>query len=144
MATKVLNLDSLLKKLDNLADIDLSPAMEKACMLVENEAKRTVHVDTGQLRNSIKHEVIGTKREITGVVGSNVEYAPYVEYGTGIYAINNDGRQTPWVYYDEKTGKKVWTRGSHPYPFLEPALLVNEDSIKELFKDAIKQEAQNV
>lgn len=141
---QILNLDSLLKKLDNFADIDLSPTMEKACLLVENDAKRNCPVDTGQLRASIKHEVLGTKEDITGVVGSNTEYAPYVEYGTGIYARDGNGRQTPWVYTDAKTGEKVFTRGSHPHPYLEPALLINENNIMELFKEAIKQEAKNV
>lgn len=148
---QILNLDSLLKKLDNFADIDLSPTMEKACLLVENDAKRNCPVDTGQLRASIKHEVLGTKEDITGVIGSNTEYAPYVEYGTGIYTrapYEGQGRQTPWVYTDAKTGEKVFTRGSHPanggIGFLEPALLVNENNIMELFKEAIKQEAKNV
>ena len=35
-------------------------------------------VDTGRLMNSITHEVEGD----TAIVGTNVEYAPYVELGT--------------------------------------------------------------
>lgn len=95
---QILNLDRLLSKFDNLQNIDLEGPLTKACLLVENDAKKNCPVDTGQLRQSITHEVEGN----TGVIGTNVEYAPYVEYGTGIYAKDGNGRQTPWSYKDSK------------------------------------------
>lgn len=50
----------------------------KLAIVVQNEARRLAPVDTGRLRSSIT-----VKRTPDGaVVGSNVEYAPYVEYGT--------------------------------------------------------------
>lgn len=45
----------------------------------ESYAKKLCPVDTGNLRNSITHEQYD---ENTEVVGTNVEYAPYVELGT--------------------------------------------------------------
>ena len=130
----ILNLDRLLSKFDNLQDIDLTEPLNKACLLVENDAKRKCPVDTGQLRASITHEVEGQ----TGIVGTNVEYAPYVEYGTGIYARDGNGRQTPWSY-QRADGKWITTKGQKPQAFLEPALLENENEIKRLFKEAIKE-----
>ena len=44
----------------------------------ETYAKKATPVDTGRLRNSISHTVDG---EAT-YIGTNVEYAPYVELGT--------------------------------------------------------------
>ena len=44
----------------------------------ESYAKRLCPVDTGRLRNSITHQQYD---ENTEVVGTNVEYAPYVELG---------------------------------------------------------------
>lgn len=47
---------------------------------IEADAKRACPVDTGRLRSSI-----GTELMITypgAVVGTNVHYAPYVEFGT--------------------------------------------------------------
>lgn len=44
----------------------------------ETYAKKATPVDTGRLRNSISHTVDGE----TAYIGSNVEYAPYVELGT--------------------------------------------------------------
>ena len=133
----ILNLDRLLSKFDNLQDIDLTEPLNKACLLVENDAKRKCPVDTGQLRASITHEVEGQ----TGIVGTNVEYAPYVEYGTGIYARDGNGRQTPWSY-QRADGKWITTKGQKPQAFLEPALLENENEIKRLFKEAIKEGVQ--
>ena len=44
----------------------------------ETYAKKATPVDTGRLRNSISHAVDGE----AVYIGSNVEYAPYVELGT--------------------------------------------------------------
>ena len=70
--------DKLISKLENLANIDLTQALNLACIAVENEAKKNCPVDDGQLRQSITHEIEGNE----AWVGTNVFYAPYVEYGT--------------------------------------------------------------
>lgn len=44
----------------------------------ETYAKRLCPVDTGRLRNSITHQQYDDHTE---VIGTNVEYAPYVELG---------------------------------------------------------------
>ena len=54
----------------------------KATLAVEREAKHLCPVDTGRLRSSITPEVAREGQEIVGRVGTNVEYAPYQEFGT--------------------------------------------------------------
>ena len=58
-------------------------ARQKALEIIggkaESYAKRLCPVDTGRLRNSITHQQYDDHTE---VVGTNVEYAPYVELGT--------------------------------------------------------------
>lgn len=49
---------------------------------VESAAIRGCPVDTGRLRSSITHEVDRDSEGLVGTVGTNVEYAPYVEFGT--------------------------------------------------------------
>ena len=44
----------------------------------ETYAKKATPVDTGRLRNGISHTVDGE----AAYIGTNVEYAPYVELGT--------------------------------------------------------------
>ena len=78
-------------------------------------------IDTGNLMNSITHQV---PDNYTVVVGTNVPYAVYVHYGTGLYAENGKGRKTPWVYTD-RHGVKHWTRGVHPRPFLRQGIQKN-------------------
>lgn len=133
--TQILNLNKFIKQLDNLTDIQFDKTLRQACLLVENDAKRECPVDTGQLRASIAHRIEGE----TGIVYTNVEYAPYVEYGTGKHARDKNGRQTPWAYEDLKTGELIWTSGQHPQPFMEPALLNNEQAIINLFKKSLKE-----
>lgn len=55
-------------------------ALEEIGMAAEGYAKRACPVDTGNLRNSIAHAVESAEDAV--YVGTNVEYAPYVELGT--------------------------------------------------------------
>ena len=54
-------------------------ALEMIGQSAEGYAKAICPVDTGNLRNSITHQQEGDDTE---VIGTNVEYAPYVELGT--------------------------------------------------------------
>lgn len=56
----------------------LAQALEEIGFAAEGYAKLACPVDTGRLRNSISHAVDGK----AAVIGTNVEYAPYVELGT--------------------------------------------------------------
>lgn len=49
---------------------------------VQNRAKELVHVDTGRLRASITLTPLTIDGEFAVHVGSNVEYAGFLEYGT--------------------------------------------------------------
>ena len=58
----------------------IPPALEAVGLTAEGYAKLLCPVDTGRLRNSISHAV--NENEKTVYIGTNVEYAPYVELGT--------------------------------------------------------------
>ena len=71
-----------------------------------------------------------------------MEYAPYVELGTGIFAQNGDGRQdVPWRYQDAE-GNWHTTSGQRPQPFLQPALRDNEDAVRRLLAEGVKQDME--
>lgn len=92
-----MSIDKIILKLEKLGNTSVTEALEKACLIVENSAKEKAPVNTGNLRNSITHVVEGNE----GIVGTNVEYAPYVEFGTGLFSSQGDGRQdVPWRYQD--------------------------------------------
>lgn len=130
---EIINLDRLKSKLEDIANPQaMQNALEKACFIVENEAKKKCPVGDGQLRQSITHEIDGSD----GIVGTNVSYAPYVEYGTGIFSSLGNGRQDKWSYKDEK-GKWHTTIGQKPQPYLHPALQESRKKIIDCFKDEI-------
>lgn len=93
--------------------------LEAIGLTAEGYAKLLCPVDTGVLRNSITHAV--KEQDKTVVLSTNVSYAPYVEYGTGVFAENGNGRQTPWKYQDAH-GHWHTTTGSKPQPFIRPAV----------------------
>lgn len=135
---EIINLDKLNYKLENLANLDVSKALNRACLVIENEAKRLCPVDTGDLRSSITHEV----HNDIGIVGTNKEYAPYVEFGTGIFAVEGNGRDTPWSYQDDK-GEWHTTVGQKPQPFLETAIQTKKKLVIKVFNDEITRQIQN-
>lgn len=55
-------------------------ALEEIGLLCEGYAKKLCPVDTGRLRNSITHVISNNENAV--YVGSNVEYARAVEFGT--------------------------------------------------------------
>ena len=133
----VTNLDVILDKLDNVVDDDtIRSAVGKACAVVERSAKEKAPKDTGALRRSITSEVTEEDGAIIGTIFTPLEYAPYVEYGTGLFAESGKGRQTPWSYQDDE-GNWHTTRGQKPQPFMRPALDENREKIVRLIKEGV-------
>lgn len=62
----------------------LRKAMKSIALSAENYAKIACPVDTGRLRNSISN----TSDEVSATIGTNVEYAVYVELGSSKQAPN--------------------------------------------------------
>ena len=78
---------------------------------VEAQTKRNTKVDTGKTKGSWEHKVDADKMEVQ--IGSRYKNALWEELGTGIYALNGDGRKTKWVYRTED-GKFHATVGKKP------------------------------
>ena len=165
---KVLNLNEVISDFEALENIDMSATLRKAGVLVADEAKRRVPKKTGALANSIQYQLEGSD---TVVVGSNLAYAPYVEYGTGKFARNGNGRPGYWVFVQGSDGsfrqkerriytyeeavrvywilvnsgipaERVWiTQGQQAQPYLEPALDAMRGEIADLFASLIRDEA---
>lgn len=78
-------------------------ALEAIGLFVEGEAKLRTPVDTGNLRSSLDHKVDESQKAVH--IGTNVEYASYVEKGT---------------------------RYQEAQPYLTPAVEENIDKIKKI------------
>ena len=170
MSINVDGLDGLIARLDGLIDDNqTAKAMQKACLIVERAAKTNAKKGTtGDLRNSIKSKIETENGDITGIVYTPLEYAPYVEYGTGRFAENGGGNGGWWVYVSDKSskgGKKkpakryteekakqivaimrsknieaFCTEGREPKPFMRPALNDNREKILQILKEGVKND----
>lgn len=112
----------------------LARGLEKCGLVAEGYAKKLCPVDTGNLRNSITHTV-ADNGERAAYVGTNSEYAVYVECGTGIYYPG--GRQTPWVYQDAK-GNWHLTHGQRAKPYIKPAVADHAAQYTRIIEQELK------
>lgn len=83
--------------------------MEKCGLTAERFAKKLAPYDTGNLRNSITHEVDDGEPAV--YIGTNVEYAPYVCLGT--------------IHMDAQ-------------PFLKPAVNDHKDEYRKILENSLK------
>lgn len=87
-------------------------ALVKIGLLAERYAKEALTeqkaVDTGRLRNSVSNQ----HDENTVYVGTNVEYAPYIEFGA---------------------------RSMPPRPYLKPAIADHVDEYEKILENSLKQ-----
>lgn len=108
-------------------------ALERCGMQGEGYAKDLTPVDTGNLRNSITHKVEPDGKAVQ--IGTNIEYAPYVELGTGKYT--QGGRPDPWVYQDDE-GRWHHTHGQRAQPYLKPAVADHKQTYRNIIEDELK------
>lgn len=107
----------------------------KVSLLVEGQAVLLAPVDKGGLRDSIGYKV--DESELVAYIGTNCEYAIYVEFGTGEFAENGNGRKGGWVY-KTPNGEVHFTYGMAPRPYLRPAFRQNQKAIKDILADCLK------
>lgn len=130
-------LEDITKRLEEIVDVEaLKKAMGQACALVERSAKQKAPKGTGELRRSITSEVSTEGGDVVGVVFTPLEYAPYIEYGTGLFAENGGRTDVPWCYQDDK-GEWHSTSGQPPRPYMRPALNENREQIKRILGEVI-------
>lgn len=56
--------------------------LSRRAVRVDAAAKRLCAVDTGRLRSSINWRLAADARGLLALIGTNVHYAPHVEFGT--------------------------------------------------------------
>ena len=125
--------DAFKKKLQDLAaeyPEVMDQALDDTADAMSLDAQRMVPVDTGRLRASIN-----VKRDfLIKAIGTNVEYATDVEFGTGPHEIVAKNKK---VLANKKKGiifgKKVKHPGSKPRPYMRPAFENNRRRVAEFF-----------
>ena len=162
MSIKINGLEVVLDRLDKMKSPEqLADAINQATLLLERAARiNASKISDGELSGSIGSNVDGLR----GQVFATVSYAPYVEYGTGLFAEGEGGgrKEVPWVYVkgQENSGraKTIHTKesaaqavaflrekgleaystyGQKPRPFMRPALDENREQIKQVLGGAL-------
>jgi len=118
-------------------------ALRQGAEMVTATAKQNIAalglVDEGTLLNSVTYTIEGDE----AIIGTPLSYGAYQELGTGLFAVNGDGRKdVPWAYQD-KHGEWHSTSGVHPHPWLIPALDSNKAAIAKMLTAAMIKEALN-
>ena len=75
-------------------------ALEAIGLVAETYAKKETPVDTGRLRNSITHTV----KSDAAYIGTNVEYAPFVEFGSSRNRAHHMLKKAATEHTDEYKG----------------------------------------
>ncbi len=140
MSIKFEGMGEVLKAIDKIEKLEgLEAALGKACALVEGEARKKAPKGNGELRRSITSKVENRGGELVGVVYTPLEYAPYVEYGTGLFAEEGGRKDVPWHYQDDE-GEWHSTSGQRPQPFMRPALNENREKIIKILKEGVNND----
>lgn len=152
MAT-IKNLDRLLSRLNNVANMDVKNAVNQATKVVHAQAKLLAPVDTGNLAGSIHMKVQNKGAKVEGQIYTNLQYAPFVEFGTGskgngtypykIKGVSLAYTNKTWTYTLDGGETFYRTRGQVAQPYMYPALKRNEAYIKKLIKSSVKTELKN-
>lgn len=145
MASQIIGLDSLLSKLDALGGDStrvLETSIKQAVKKVQGDAKLLCPTSEGggRLKNSIQGTTERTGDNIVGKVSTNVEYAQYVEFGTGQ---RGEASPSPPKYEGDLSYRYDWN-GMAAQPYMYPALKQNEDLIRKLIKSNIKKAIEKV
>ncbi len=114
-------------------EIESDKLITKAALIVERQAKQNAsgrpgpHVQTGRLRSSITTNILSP---VQAVVGPNVHYAPYVEFGH----IQHPGQFVPPLR------KRLVANFAPAYPFMSPV----PDQVKGQIDGAIVEFGHNL
>ena len=127
--------DDVLRELDSKIEAILEAWGIQGVGAVVDIITSESRVDTGDMRNSISHQVDAGDKSV--YIGTNIEYAIYHELGTGIYLEGGGGRQTPWSYQDAK-GQWHRTRGMKPIHMIKNGVSGSVNDFKSIANDILK------
>lgn len=117
-----------------------SYALQKYAVKVDNDAKRLAPVNFGRLRSAIGFDAAQIVTTNTVTFFCNVDYAAYMEFGTGPYAAKYVTSLEPeWQSLAQQF--KGNGEGRIPaHPFLYPAITRNYPLIAEKLAEFIKND----
>ena len=156
--------DVILDKVE--AAVNNPQFLKEAGQYVQTAAKLMAPADSGYLRNSIFLDVESGNNGPEATVYTSVQYAPYVELGTGPKGAANHAGISPevtvaytmepwwihesqidpavaerygWFYIDTEGGRFYRCDGQPAQPFMYPALHDNINTVMDILRRGIKE-----
>ena len=130
-----------LSELITSMDDDLSDAITKLGESIVAEARSNLqnntNINSGMLLSSIRILEEGPNFVI---VGTDSDYASYIEYGRGpVRPLKEDG----WLHWiDKQSGKDVFAKfakATEPMPFLEPAVISETSKFQDVVVEQVSK-----
>lgn len=114
---QVAGLQELQRKLERIKNLErdqrVNQALGRGAAYIQAQVKLLTPVDTGNLRNKI---IAQQEKFMEWVVETNVEYAIFVEFGTGRKgdpAVPHTSKES-WTYYSDELKRFITTHGQEP------------------------------
>jgi hypothetical protein len=141
---EIIGQKELLKGFENYkveAEKAINKAVSDTAKMIETDAKNRLrgmngsrkHVVYGNLLRSIYNRVVGSMEK---VVGTNVSYAPYIEFGTGDLVEIPEGTEDVAIKFKGKGIRKVNIKGDS---FLNWAAVNQRLKLVERIKDNLNK-----
>lgn len=134
----------------------LARAVVAGALIVQNDAKARVPKRTGTLSRSIHNEVLESTRTKAVVgVGTDVEYAAAVEFGSGTFSEAPGASRQPITIRPRNKRALFWPGAPHPVksvqhpgvparPYLRPAVDENKDAVLREIADTLRGQLERV
>ena len=138
-------LQELQRKLETIKNLErdqrVNQALGRGAARIQTAVKMLTPVDTGNLRNKI---ISQQSKFMEWVVETNVEYAIFVEFGTGKKgdpSVPHTSKES-WVYYSDALQRFVTTHGQEPAAMFrtgfdqahKQAFRIVEQEVKEIIR----------
>lgn len=138
-------MQALQRKLNTIKNLESDPRVNqllgRGAAHIQSAVKLLTPVDTGNLRNKI---IAQQEKFMQWVVETNVEYAVFVEFGTGKLgdpSVPHTSKES-WTYYSDELKRFVTTHGQEPAAMFrtgfdqahKQAFRIVENGIKEIIR----------
>ena len=147
ISIRALGLEEWVRKINALQDIEKNPKVNKAlgrgAARVQGAVKLLTPVGyTGNLRNKI---FLDNQKQNEWHVVTNVEYAVFVEYGTGKLGDPTVPHTTKdhWTYYNEAVQHFVTTHGQPPAHMFTKGFATTHKAVTEIVRKEIEEIVRN-
>jgi HK97 gp10 family phage protein len=143
---RVEGLQHLQRKLETIKNLERDPRVNqllgRGAAHIQSAVKLLTPVDTGNLKNKI---IAQQEKFMQWVVETNVEYAIFVEFGTGKLgsaSVPHTNKES-WTYYSEKLKRFVTTHGQKPASMFRDGFIQSYRQAYQIIKVEVEEIIRN-